>query len=608
MQIHKDHYWKNLNLNDYRARFFIETCYEILHTKSPSFHQVRLNNVISSSKEVLDSINDYNTDKKNLRNLYNSINELKFCLEKDNFIKPLISIFHDNLNSLLSSIGTDESKEIDKFKIRELLLYLKNIIFLENEYQNILTEKLIYLVTSDKVNLKQITRNLNDINKISNLYITHLLSKDYSLSYLYHRMQMFTRKNNYSKRNFKEQLYFVLNNLNNRKTSFEVYFIIHKYIDIEFIKSLFDKDLLINISNILINDILKEEVKNFNSRNTYISITITSTDYISAAFQSKRIIDLLLDKLDFHNLLCSNDIDETCYVIETIKDKNTLKKVHINKLLSFVNKINIDIYKEHNLFLEIENKLDSKSIDRFKRSIHYLRMSKNTDSLEQKLLNMWIALESLFDKHENTIIGDIIKWIPLIYSTSSLIIKVEYILNLLVEYEIKIPTEIKKTLNIKYNSFKYIDIELFSKILFDEHLCKFIFNNCNNKEFLKFRLRQTFEEFKNPKKTLASIEKSCLNVERHIKRIYVIRNKLTHQAFHGNVKGQIVNHLNEYLFICYTSIYTTITNLNEERKISIDDSFLAYKLGSQNLYNKLKLFNEDNFIMKYEYLKIKPLI
>lgn len=607
MQVHSDIFWNKIKMDDYRGRFFIESCYEILHTESPSFHQTKIYNIMSSSKEVIEAIDDYIQDSKNLRNLYNSINELKACLKKDDVISPLIQFFNANLNNLFTAIGNDESKEINKFTIRELLLYLKNILNLESIYQKQLLEKLIYSITSKDVNLKHLNRNLKLISNLSNLYITYLLTKNYSPSYLFHRMQMFTRSNNYGSRNFKEQLYFVLNKLNSRRESFLVYFILYKHIDIDFIKSLMNDKLTIEISY-TVDKRFEKEIIDLKDRNTFITIELDSTDYISAAFKANKEINLLLDKLEFHNLLSANNISETCYVLEKTNKTYTTKKVYLNKLLSFVTKINIDIYNEHNLFLEIEKKLEKESIIRFNRSIHYLRMSKDTGSLEQKLLNMWIALESLFDKHENTIIGDIVKWLPLIYSTTSLIRRIEYVLNLLRKYEIKVPKEVKLHYGTKINSFQEMKIDSFVDIFFNEDLCKKIFNNCGNKEFLKYRIMETFEELKTSKKTISRIERSSSDVQRQIRRIYLVRNKLTHQAFHGNVKGQIVNNLNEYLFICYSAIYSTIITIDKGRKVSIDDIFLSYQLGCQNLYNNLKSVDENNYKMSYESITVKALI
>jgi len=609
MNIFNDNLWSKLPIPDFRGRFFVESCFELLHIQTPPFHQSRFLNVISSTKEVLISINDYQYDEKNLRNLYNSIRELKSCLKIDSVMKTVIINYQDNLNSLFDEIKDDDQIKINDEKLRKLKLLCNNILNIEEVYIQKLTEELLYNITSLDIDLKRIGIITKSIYELTTLYITHLLSKNYSASYLYNRMQMFVRINNYKNRSFSEQVEYVFDKLNNRIDKYSVYFAIKSTHLTKLKKHAIDRNLYL-LDNL--NELFeKEHIKKINPNNiynSYILIEVDATDYISASFKAKEKINSMIDMMSFHNLIHSNDVHNICLVSN--KEMNFTKYVDLEFLLKHVTTTYTKKYDRHyNIIHHISKRLELKSYERIKRSFHYLRLSKDTNSLDQKLLNIWISLESLFDKYENTIIGNITQWVPKIYAISSISDRINYILELLIKYKIPIPQKIKDSYSLnKAMFFKEVSLEDFSPIFFDESAIEMIFKSIKNKEFLKYRIQSTFHELKNSKKIILRIDKTIRDVDRQIKRIYVTRNKLTHQAFHGNIKGQIVNHLYEYLMMCYHAIFLTLEKSKESRKITIDDALLSYQMGSDNLYEKLKAFNEEKDKLNFSLINVKAII
>ena len=112
---------------------------------------------------------------------------------------------------------------------------------------------------------------------------------------------------------------------------------------------------------------------------------------------------------------------------------------------------------------------------------------------------------------------------------------------------------------------------------------------------------------KTHKKIISRIDKTTLDIERQLKRIYVIRNKSMHRAFHGHIKGQIVNHLHEYTMMCFHAILSTLNKTDLKRQVSLDDALLAYQLGVENLYNQIDS-KEENTVVTFDDLIIQPII
>lgn len=608
MHIIKDTHWAKLPFSDFRGRFFVETCYELLHTETPPFHQSRLMNVISSTKEVLITIKDYRYDEKNVHNLRNSTEELKLCLHADTIAQKIYRKEIENLENVFKHINPEDKIHYDV--LRRLELLCKNILAGESSYFESLTENLKEIITDSGIDLSQKHRITKTIYHLTGLYISYLLSNNYSPKYLYNRTEYFTRQNNYKNRNFEEQFDHVLSILNSRIDTYTVCFAFHT----RHLHKLTSHPSILNAT--LRTDIAdlfdKQNINKLNPDNTYniyALIDVETTDYISASFKAKEKLDVLIDLMNFHDLLHSRDIKDTCLTKVKIDTKTYIKEVKLGTLLSFVTVTSTkEYYKYFDFMLDLNNRLEVNSSDRLKRSLHYLRLSKDTNSLEQKLLNIWIALESLFDSQGNTIIGNISSWLPQVYATSSVRDRLNYLLDLLIKYKVQIPTDVKEKYQLEINHFTQdVSLSVFCTIFYDKESINKVFSTITEKEFLKFRMYSTFLELKNPKKVLSRINKTSIDVDRQLKRIYVLRNKLTHQAQRGTVKGQIVNHLFEYTMMCYHAIFTTLENSQDTRKLTIDDTLLAYQMGCEYIHTQLKKASEDSTI-DFPMVNIKPII
>jgi len=621
MKIINENMWESLPYEDFRTRFFIETFYELVHKVTPHFHQSRLLNVIAASQEVLSSIEDYKLDNKNIRNLYNSIFELKSSLQIDFVMKDMIKLYQPNLTALFQSLNNQsKNKEdqedkkrnnIDYTILRELSLICKSILTFEQKYITTLTDKIIYETTSPDVELSKIGIITNNIYTLTSLYLTNLLSRNFSQKYINNQIQYLMNRNNYKTKSFNDMFQNMFNKFNNKIQPFTISFAMHSNDKEQLLRYESNAiEIKLDVTDTFSENEIKKITEGLNSQNVFAILKIDTTDYISAAFQAKEKIDLMTDLLSFNNTLQNKDISKTCLVkVQETQGSNHVFHVHMNKLSNSVTTTFTRRYSKYDKVLQkLTNRFDTESCNKFYNSLHYMRLSKDTNNIEQKLLNLWICLESLFDKNGQTIIGSIITWLPKVYAVTSVLDRVTYIFTLLKKYNIAIPSDIVVAYNLQTkDTFNKISLEEFSKVFFNEKDIEKVFESLNKKEFLKFRILSTFNELKTHKKIISRIDKTTLDIERQLKRIYVIRNKSMHRAFHGHIKGQIVNHLHEYTMMCFHAILSTLNKTDLKRQVSLDDALLAYQLGVENLYNQIDS-KEENTVVTFDDLIIQPII
>lgn len=244
-------------------------------------------------------------------------------------------------------------------------------------------------------------------------------------------------------------------------------------------------------------------------------------------------------------------------------------------------------------------------------SLRYFRLANHSNSTEQKFLNTWIALETLFVSHDynwddidnnagQSIISKIIEYIPVFYNSFSVVRKVRYIKETLINNNIKLPFSIQEKLNLKYDIFSrenkdlikddhiysiFKDEELFTSLMRDS-------DSISNLEHLKYRCTSLFELIKTKDSIKRSFNNSNKSIYNQLYRLYSIRNRIAHQGYHFKINPQLINHLTDYLIISYAVLSINTSNLSESNSInSILDIFSLHKLKFDIIEKNLE---EDN--------------
>ena len=603
MKFLSDSYWNDLPIPDYRGRFFVELYWELLSKDTPHFYQARLMNTISSLDELIEAIHLFKENEKNLSALTNASRETISVLNFDDVIKRLYS---KEVKLLLDILKNIEKESIEKQDLRKIILISNKILACKERYLNELQSELKSSLTST-LDLSQKERVLLEIQKTTSIYVSSLLSEGYSPTYLYNRMEYLTRHNNYGARDFSQQLNSIISKLDNKKRSYRVYFAVKTNKK----ETLLKNEHLHNLTFVSkipedLRPAAEDAFRNFTS-NLYATAEINGQDYIGAAWEAKDIIDKSLDYILTKSPRINIAICEHCFSVYKAGGHIYKQNINIDLLIKFLSHdphINLDETHSHS---SIKSNLTEGSFEHLSRSLRYLRLGRESVSLEQKLLNIWIAMESLFiDLNSKNIIDRILDFVPRAYAYETLLKRSSYVLKLLSKHKISIPESLKSDLGVSEDTFS----SSVSKIVFHNTLmidgnARKLFESIENSEHLKFRIKSVYDEIKNIKSIKARLNKTEKDVSMQLRRLYLYRNKIAHAGYLSGIRPQLINNLVDYLMVCYKAIFVTLASIDDDRKFTVSDSILSYSTG---INIKDKELEAVSFDISHDNLLVMPAI
>ena len=581
----KNNTWEKLPIpnNDYRPRFFVEIYQELLNSNTLASYQPRLMNLSSYVNEIIDLIKFYNQDERAKNYIKKSLTELTYYLKND---EPAKIIYANEISILENEIKINDLSEDDITKLRVIMDY-----FSDSEkkikYWDSICDNLFNYVCSENFNHKHIRRNLDNINSSCKIFISYLLNQGMSTRYLFHRSDMFTQLSNYGSRDWKDQMLNIIKKFNIKESTYEVYFMLNTNN-----KLIYENDNIYNY-----NDFMKANKGNIKRNDNFIKFTkqkkekgfnyivkynVESSNYDNAQLKAKNKLDILLDAINVLHKI------ETLDNVLVISRNQTKKHIHIienhssEKKLRFLEDDEIDL-------MSIFNRLNRDSVEIIKNSLRYYRLARESKSIEQKILNTWISIESLYvqnrNKNEN-IIKNIIKYVPMIYNSFSIIRKIRYAKEMLKINKINIPNDIKEALDIKNNIFdKTTTDEKILEIITRDPLFISLVKSINGTEHLKYRLT-IIKEFIDKDKISDHFLESEKSIKNQLYRIYFMRNKISHRGHYKNINPHLLEHLTDYLMISYSALVIGFSYLykSEREELSISDLLFSYTLQ----FNKVR--------------------
>ena len=237
--------------------------------------------------------------------------------------------------------------------------------------------------------------------------------------------------------------------------------------------------------------------------------------------------------------------------------------------------------------------------------MRYLRLARNSISLEQKLLNLWIALESLFSGGDSSILQNIVDFVPEVYAVIGLRRRVNYIRELLVQHEVQTTPLVRPLVQGSARFDKLTTDDQVFAILRNESACKELFDSLGRKEHFKYKLLSTVTCVKNNKSLSNRTRQTEVDVKRQLRRIYFLRNKIAHTGHYANIKPQLITHLLDYLAVCYKTISDSANLAKADSVHSITDLLSGYKMGAEDIVARLSSPNE---VLDLETLSPIPLV
>jgi len=320
--------------------------------------------------------------------------------------------------------------------------------------------------------------------------------------------------------------------------------------------------------------------------NVIAKATIESTDYVSAAWRVKEKLDRLFDATTALEL---NPRIETSAHAVVIGKGQPAKTLNIDLLLSFLSSESGTFFSGSEASIRHAlTTLNEGGREHLRRSLRYLRLARNSISLEQKLLNLWIALESLFADGESTVLPSILDHVPQIYAISSLRRRVNHLRELLIRNEIPTTGLIRKAIvDLPAFCSEVTEAQIF-RLLRNRAAALELFDSLGEKEHLKFKLVAIFDELKSNSEIGRRIKQTESDVTRQLRRIYFLRNKMAHTGHYGNIRPQLVMHLLDYLAGSYVALCESASVTARKQRHSISDLLAAYKFGADAVVMKCR--------------------
>lgn len=573
-----DAIWARLPVADFRARFFVECFVEKLRMHTPHFYQARLMNVISASQELRGYVEDCRANEKNIAYLQSAMEELSDCWDADPVAQELLGDLVVLRAPLVKLVLSGDVSENVLLRVSQLA---RSILCREDSYSSALVASIEREVVGS-VDLTQKERITSQIDRVTGVLITYLLNKGYSPTYLFNRSELFTRENKYRGRTFAEQLTLVLDRLRHQQTQFDAYFGIHTTKP-SLLLGITDEPGLKFLPDIpgSIQGADREKFKKNIDISVVAHATLSATDYVSAALKTKERLDRFLDAATALEIGSEFQVSAHCATMDA-GPPPYLRTINVDVLLAFmVKEAGTSFAAPGQSLRQVFRNLDDLAKDQLGRSLRYLRLARNAASLEQKLLDLWIALESLFVTRDTSILQGILDFVPQLYASAGLHRRVTYLRDLLVANDVTTTPLCRTAIRSDAATFdnNTADHHVFA-ILRDESAAIELFNSMGDREHLKFKFMQIFRDLKDNKALAVRLTKSETDVRRQLRRIYYLRNKIAHTGHFQGVRPQLVTHLLDYLAICYRSISAAAATAASGDIYSVPELLTAARMGA----------------------------
>jgi hypothetical protein len=237
----------------------------------------------------------------------------------------------------------------------------------------------------------------------------------------------------------------------------------------------------------------------------------------------------------------------------------------------------------------------------FIAALQFFRLTHSAVSLESRAINLWIALEALFQAMDHdSIIGKLVEFVPRIqalhYPKDTLRALSRDIAPL---WKNSSDTKGILTFAAKSIAFRLDPADLGSLLTSDSQVQSFQrlkAITAPNPLLLNRIWRYGEGMFKTPKNLAARIEQHEKNVRWQLRRIYRLRNRITHQGKTGPESAQLLDHLQQYFL---STVHDLIHTLKHRPSLTIAEAFESRRENYRYLLEQLKNTNDRPISGRY---------
>lgn len=286
----------------------------------------------------------------------------------------------------------------------------------------------------------------------------------------------------------------------------------------------------------------------------YMIVTAEALDVFSASHSAILKLSRILNILSFFTTIESwavNDITLTAYNTESPYTK-CQKASDIYKTYEYLDSSS-KVYTRTAQFIS-ENAPTHPLSQKLLSSFSYANLSRSSMALEEKYMNMWIAIESLcrIDTYEN-IIDSVITLVP---NAVSLRYPYRLVRNFVedcnrCEVSFAFST---KTINPKAANKEKLVTEII-EIFHNSELYAELLDKCRCNSLLHHRCMEIYQFLNDEQVFISKITHHHTTVVWHLNRLYRIRNEIAHSAsMQGMATIRYTEHLYDYLAIVVSEI------------------------------------------------------
>jgi hypothetical protein len=247
-----------------------------------------------------------------------------------------------------------------------------------------------------------------------------------------------------------------------------------------------------------------------------------------------------------------------------------------------------------NELAKVREQLTINDADQLNASLQFHKLANHASTDESRLVNLWIALESLIQDGGSSIIGRICRYIPKSCATRYIQRKVTaFAIDAKNLWKVSKTDDLLK--HLKESHKGHLHYRDMLRIILDEKdgplITGFAVIAAQN-GLLLYRLSKLVDELASPENLASTLERNTRVVTWQLRRIYRTRNHITHKGISQNGTRQLIQHLNSYYITAY---FNLIYDLYYNPEWSISDAFEHRLMMYDYTIQQLKNYEEKPF-------------
>ena len=330
-----------------------------------------------------------------------------------------------------------------------------------------------------------------------------------------------------------------------------------------------------------------------NTNVKYMQVTCSAKDVYSASHSGVLKLSGVLDMLSFFSAIKPWSISNNCWVAYNIDSPYT-KKLSASDIYRTYEYLDSSTAVYNRLARLLNTQGDSSDLyQKLTSSFSYANLSRTSMSIEEKYMNMWIALEALVrtDAYDN-IIGNILECVA---DASVLRYFYKQVRNFIEDCK-------RCSLSLDFGEVK-IDVgncnkeelvECMLNVMRDPVLQSDLATRCQCCDLLYARCQNIIEISCSPVGLINHIKKHHKNVEWHLNRLYRIRNEIAHAALQQDVSIiKYTEHIYDYLSTYIAEIIRVAAEMDSAE-------FGVLSAAINNNYQEFKYISDEKSLKPKE--------